>query len=760
MNPRRTTTALAAAAAAVALAVASTQLPAVAAPPPAADAAPAARSNAPDDLPNPLGDKQRAMRKAAVEKVLRGEATVERRGKSDVVRVSKNQFAQVSMEQTDKIFTILTEFGTQTDPRTAGTPGPVRNQIPAPDRTRDNTTYWTSDFSRDHFMDLFFNRDSESFADFYSKLSNGQFSVAGDVSDWVKLPYNEARYGSNAIPSSDGYWNYVKDSATAWYNAQVAAGKTPQQIKDYLAQFDSWDRYDYDADGNFDEPDGYVDHFQAVHSGEGEEAGGGAQGGDAIWSHRWYAFSGAQTGPSYNQRGGVPLGTSGLWIGDYTTEPENGGLGVFAHEFGHDLGLPDLYDTNAGQNGTGFWTIMSSGSWLNHGTDTIGTTPDYMGAWEKLMLGWLDYEVVSPDEDSTTVLGTAAGGQGMPQALVVPLPKEEITTEYNTPFSGSYEWWGGSADNLNTALRRTINLTGKTSASLTTKAWYDIEEDFDFLYAEASADGGTTWERVGDPVTGSSNGAWADLTYDLSKYAGKQILFRFRYTTDGGVHLAGPMLDNVAIVADGQTIFTDDVEAVRGWTAVGWSRMSGSVTDYKGTYYLAESRQYVGYDATLKTGPYSFNRPISKPDWVQRIPYQNGLLIWYWNEKVEDNDNSLHPGEGLILPIDSSSKALRYDNGQLVSNRLQPFDATFGVEKTDSITLSNEVRKGNRVQVIMANVPSRAGVREFNDTNPNAYWDASNPQNSVKVGGYGVKIGVVEQSAKAAELTVQVQPAG
>ncbi|WP_345298486.1 immune inhibitor A domain-containing protein [Candidatus Villigracilis affinis] len=43
-----------------------------------------------------------------------------------------------------------------------------------------------------------------------------------------------------------------------------------------------------DGDGNFDEADGYIDHFQIVHAGVGEETGGGAQGEQAIWSHRWY----------------------------------------------------------------------------------------------------------------------------------------------------------------------------------------------------------------------------------------------------------------------------------------------------------------------------------------------------------------------------------------------------------------------------------------------------------------------------------------
>ena len=34
-----------------------------------------------------------------------------------------------------------------------------------------------------------------------------------------------------------------------------------------LRSYDQWDRYDYDGDGNFNEPDGYIDHFQIVHAG-------------------------------------------------------------------------------------------------------------------------------------------------------------------------------------------------------------------------------------------------------------------------------------------------------------------------------------------------------------------------------------------------------------------------------------------------------------------------------------------------------------
>ena len=83
---------------------------------------------------------------------------------------------------------------------------------------------------------------------------------------------------------------------------------------------------------------------------------------------------------------------------------------MFAHEFGHDLGLPDYYDTNGGENGTGFWTLMSSGSWLNEGQaagDAIGTTPGGFGPEEKLFLGWLDYSTVEPGESGDYLLGAS-----------------------------------------------------------------------------------------------------------------------------------------------------------------------------------------------------------------------------------------------------------------------------------------------------------------------------------------------------------------
>ncbi|HWH01697.1 MAG TPA: immune inhibitor A domain-containing protein, partial [Pilimelia sp.] len=311
----------------------------------------------PDNLPNPLAEAQTEAKKEAIAGLLSGKLKTEKRHGSEVIRLQNKRFVEYRQPaKEDPVLSILVEFGDQIDPATGGTPGPVHNQIPARDRkwdgspTDDNSTIWTSDFNRAYYMELMYSKKKPSMRDFYLKQSGGRYTVGGDVSDWVKVPYNVSRYGSNNLSDAEVYWPFVRDTAQAWYEAQVKAGKTKAQIQAYLKKFDVWDRYDHDGDGNFNEPDGYIDHFQAIHAGEGEEAGGGAQGADQIWSHRWYAYSngvGSQ-GPEGNLLGGVPIGDSGIWIGDYTTEPENGGLGVFAHEYAHDLGLPDLYDTQAG----------------------------------------------------------------------------------------------------------------------------------------------------------------------------------------------------------------------------------------------------------------------------------------------------------------------------------------------------------------------------------------------------------------------------
>ncbi len=724
----------------------------------------ASEQHRPHNLRGPLTKRQQEWRKEAVRKLVSGQKAPMKQGGSTVVQVGEEKFVELQVQKTDEIFSILAEFGDQVDSDLGTEPGPLHNQIPKPDRSVDNTTKWRADFSPAYYEDMFFDAagdGGESMADFFEKQSAGRYSVTGDVSKWVEVPYNASYYGDNTVEYSGGAWAFVADSADAWYQAQVAAGKTQAEIKQYLLQFDQWDRYDYDSDGDFSERDGYIDHFQAIHAGIGEEAGGGQLGADAIWSHRWYvnADDFGQTGPSVNGNnvlfGGTQIGNTGIWVGDYTTEPENGGLGVFTHEFAHDLGLPDLYDTAGGSNGTGFWTLMSSGSWLGHGRNSIGDTPGYMGPYSKMQLGWLDYETVEMGQSGTYTLGPAARvTEGAEQAVAITLPDKTTTTKYTTPTSGEYAWWTGSGDKLNTSITRSIDLTGYRKARLTAKAWYDIEAGYDYLYAEVSRDGGASWTRLGPGVTGDSKGRWTKLQYKVD--GGQEVLFRFRYKTDGAVVRPGAFIDDILVRARGDVLVSDDVESTdHGWTVDGFTRSTGSDTEVTSQFYLVENRQYLDYDSVLKTGPYNFSAGITKPNWVEHFPYQNGMLVWYVDLKYSNNNTSQHPGHGLALPVDARPEQITYPDGSAPSNRRQPFDATFGLEATDPVTFHKEVRDSSGNVVTMeANVPSNPGIPTFDDTEVDRYWDAGNPQHSTKVAGHGVTVTVT--GASGHDRTIEV----
>jgi immune inhibitor A len=729
------------------------------------------------DLDGPLSKTQEAQRQEALEQVISGDAKVKERDGSKVVQLKSkkgdSKYVELGRERTDKIFTILVEFGDQINSEFGGTPGPLHNQIAKPDRTKDNSTAWQADYNQKHFQDLYFGtgKKTESMKKFYEKASSGRYSVEGEVADWVKVPYNEARYGNNKCGQTNcsSVWNVVSDGLNAWVAQQKAAGRTDAQIQADVKQFDQWDRYDFDGDGDFNEPDGYIDHFQIVHAGEDESAGGGAQGTDAIWAHRWYAFGtdAGATGPADNKLGGAQIGSTGVWVGDYTIQPENGGLGVFAHEYGHDLGLPDHYDTTGnGDNSTGFWTLMSSGSWLGTGRNTIGDLPGDFSAWDKMQLGWLNYDTAKAGKQSTHKLGVAEYNTWDKQALVVELPKKKVTTEIVAPAQGANQWWSGSGDNLANTLTRSVDLTGKSSAALTLDGWYDIEAEYDYLYTEVSTDGGAKWTAIdgtvdgaalpkdasGKPALTGSVDAYKKLVFPLDAYAGKKIDLRFRYATDGGVAQKGFAADEITLTADGAARFSDNAEAAdAAWTATGFSRIGASITDDYAQYYIAENRQYVSYDKTLKTGPYNFGFSTTRPDWVEHYAYQNGLLIWKWDTSQKDNNTSVHPGTGLVLPVDAHPAPLKWSDGTAMRNRIQAYDSPFSLSRTDGFTLHNAD--------VATRIKSQKGVSVFNDHTNTYYDEATTPTAGVKITDTNTKIKIVKEAKDGSTILLQVGPA-
>jgi immune inhibitor A len=726
-----------------------------------------------DNLDHPLGKKQAELRKQGLQKLLQGKAQAT--GPNKVVQVAKGQFVELARQGEDKIFTVLAQFGPQINPTYGGTAGPLRNQIPQPNRAVDNSTIWAPDFSQAYFQKLLFDGTpgAVSMRNFYIEQSSNRYTVSGDVTDWVSVPFNEANYGSNYCGGivCARTWLLVRDAANAWYASQIAAGKTKAQINAYLAQFDSWDRYDANGDGNFNQPDHYIDHFQLVHAGEGEETGGGAQGTDAVWSHRWYAFNNliGSAGPDGAKFGGVRIGESDYWIGDYTVEPENGGVGVFSHEYGHDLGLPDLYDTsgNTGgaENSTGFWTLYSSGSYGSSGKpqDGIGTKPIPMSAYEKIFLDWSNYQVVNYGQSASLKLGPASANTKQAQQLVVMLPDKQVITPVGAPFAGAFQYYSGSGNNLDNRMSRQLTLPAGV-VGFSAKIKYDIEQDWDYAYLTVNGNAIATnrstgtnpnGQNFGNGITGSTGGAWVDLTADLSAYAGQTVTLGLRYWSDGAVAEAGFFADNIAIT--GQAVDTAETET--GWAYAGFSRSGSSVTQAFFNAYFAEYRNYRGYDDGLRTGPYNFgflNNP-ALGDWVEHFPYQDGLLIWYYDTSFADNNIGDHclSGRcgGLYLPVDAHpALLLRPDNGQVWRPRVQSYDSSFGLRSTDVVCLH-----ASSVQQCYGGLP---GNPLFDDTQD--YWVAPNAAighrgwSGVQVPKTGTQIRVLNTSADGSFMQVHV----
>ena len=162
----------------------------------------------------------------------------------------------------------------------------------------------------------------------------------------------------------------------------------------------------------------------------------------------------------------------------------------------------------------------------------------------------------------------------------------------NAAHSGSYQWWSNRGDNSDMTLTRAFDLRGLSRATLQAWVWYDIEDGWDYAYVEVSADGGETWQILpghhtttrnpsgqsyGHGYTGLSEGRgaagaaqWIEETFDLSPFAGRQVLVRFEYVTDDAVNHPGLCVDDIRIP---ELDYSYDAEAGDdGWVAQGFVR--------------------------------------------------------------------------------------------------------------------------------------------------------------------------------------------
>lgn len=595
------------------------------------------------------------------------------------------------------------------------------------------------DYTADHYADLLFSRDGFagpggeeliSMQQFYWQQSGNSYSVEGAVAGWYMARHPAAFYGNNV----DG------DARTLVAEALVAAAADPAID---LSDFDNEDRYDLDADGDYWEADGLVDHVMVFHSSVGEEAGGGQLGEDAIWAHRW------------NLGGIFPIpGTSsdaGDWNGmmaayDYTIQPADAAAGVVSHEYGHDLGLPDEYDTEYTGSGepVSSWSIMSNGSWAGV---IPGSEPTGFSAWSKEFLqhnmggNWLHGATVGleniPAGGVGALLDQAASKGANNDAIRIDLPqKKKVIT---VPSSGEYAYFSGNGNNLQNYMMVPVDLSEASSASVNFKAWYDIEKDWDYAFVGIYNDDGlvpiagniTTasdpnGQNPGYGITGASGG-WTDAEFDLSDYAGQQFHLVFYYSTDGYVSNPGFYADDIRISADESVVLEDDAETDGTFNLTGFTRNGGyTLHDH---YYLLEWRTHRGVDQGLAHVNVA----------GEMLGFNEGLVVWYADTSYDNNWVGEHPGNGFIGVVDADQHTNTWNDHSVASTRYQVHDAAFSIDKSEKTLL--DLLDGYGLQ-LRDNYTRHNPL--FDDSAD--YSNSAIPDAGRAITPYGLKIRVVSQS--------------
>jgi M6 family metalloprotease-like protein len=246
--------------------------------------------------------------------------------------------------------------------------------------------------SRDQLQRVLFDgpTDAGTLSEFYEVSSQGLFTVRGEVAPWVQTSLTVEEVRGTSFGLGD-------DARTGdWLREALA-------LSDASVDFTRFDNDGPDGIPDSGDDDGVVDAL-AVEFLEAATTCAGT--GPTIWGHRW-EIAGWGDGPYVSD----DMGANGEMIqaNDYVVQAAERCDGrtqttvVIAHEFGHAIGLPDLYDQTEGifpslRNWVvGCWSIMAAGQWGCGPALAEGRwdRPTHFGPWEKSELGWLPDLVVA-----------------------------------------------------------------------------------------------------------------------------------------------------------------------------------------------------------------------------------------------------------------------------------------------------------------------------------------------------------------------------
>jgi M6 family metalloprotease-like protein len=229
-------------------------------------------------------------------------------------------------------------------------------------------------------------------ANYYSEISYGKLTIEGDAYGWYKLPYPQAHYGADCKSIDDANCD---GQDVSWEIAQDVVSQAQKDV--------NFANYNY---------------FVFVHSGDGQESSGVK---DQVWSVTYM--------------GGISIQTNTNTLTQFSVVPELEAagavpLGVWCHEFGHLLNLPDLFDTNTGQAILGPWSSMDKGTWNGN---PPGSSPAHLIAWGKIGLGFISGSMLAtanPGVTSSFTIDPTEVASNNVHAVEIPLGTGSNPSQY------------------------------------------------------------------------------------------------------------------------------------------------------------------------------------------------------------------------------------------------------------------------------------------------------------------------------------------
>ncbi|MCK4538994.1 MAG: M6 family metalloprotease domain-containing protein [Candidatus Krumholzibacteria bacterium] len=529
--------------------------------------------------------------------------------------------------------------------------------------------------------------------EYWDEVSSGMLAVTGDVHGWVELEQTEIYYTGG----------FLENGMT------IGVSHTDEMIEEIVAALDdSIDYGEYDNDGpdgvpNSGDDDGYVDILVIVHPTPGAECSYSYS--DHMGSHSFqYSLWKEDLQPLATSDPAANGGT--ILIDDYNIAPAvscEGGLieiGVFCHEFGHFLGLPDLYDTY-GRSGIGHWGLMGTGNWNSP------ESPSHLCGWSRHQLGWVETIDIGWAPEQVDLEPVERGGA----VVRMVLPTERFRRMENlAPITGwslicgytaaeadarGYMDDGGYGNMWTESMAHDFTVDGSRPVILNYSIGTDLEDGYDFAYVIMELRGGTdtlaAYSGRVDPVA-------EQLMLDGFLPTG-DCGFRIRFVLesdfnfsdeDGGFDsIEGWALhvDDISLTGGGLDYITDLEDDAGGWYC----------DSEPAEYFLIERRVGRGFDSEL---------------------IRDGLLIYHAENSIVYGENGNTGGyqneqaRGVVLEeADGRFDMIDYNYPINFGEDSDPFPGSAGNRAFGPSSIPSSRSNGNTATpVTITSITSSGGV--------------------------------------------------